>query len=147
MKSDPLVKLTVFACVALAVGLLSRQCEARIRICNDTGANVSLALVSAPPHFQGPVVIRGWWNLAPKQCQEVSSADATQRWTYLRATGRNYRSPGSSPRFCASNAAFTWQMDPNKPVVCPPNYQLMEFRKLEPTRADWTETLEQPNTY
>jgi uncharacterized membrane protein len=90
-----------FSAVSLAVALgvtglvlLATRgiASADLRVCNNSGANVDVAIAyvrkDAPGVSTGghaAVTVEGWWSLSPTECAKLSSVNTASHWTYFHA--------------------------------------------------------------
>lgn len=84
---------------ALLLLLLASPAHASFAVCNRTAHPARVAL----GYFNGTEwASRGWWTIAPRQCQTLVTAPLDARYYYLYASDGGAGSWAGSRSFCVS---------------------------------------------
>ena len=135
----------VLAAAALLMGgvLLSVPAEAGVRLCNKTadGASVAVGYLDAHDGWTA----RGWWSIAPDNCQTLIEDNLTGSYVYLLVDGDKLP-PGkdqSGGWFCTDDTGFVthnqdYSNDQHEMMCEAAGLKTEQFREIKISGSDVT---------
>lgn len=120
------MKATAYVSALMLLALqVPDAARAGLQVCNDTGANQSVAVGY---EAEGKLVSQGWWNLAPTQCAETIEGDLTHRYYYLLSQSQGWEFAAEDFRFCTMEKAF---VIPGSDECAARGFQSAMFRQID----------------